>query len=132
MFTEVGQRVPLYCTGGGKAILSGFTPEQLETYLALVRLVKYTSTTLTTAEQLRSDLANAKTQGFAIDDEEREAGVCCVAAPIFDRYGRTVAALSISGPTTRMHRERAIALGPTVRHAADRCSAELGYSETSP
>jgi DNA-binding IclR family transcriptional regulator len=127
MFTEVGQRVPLYCTGGGKAILSGFTPEQLETYLALVRLVRYTPTTLTTAEQLRADLANAKTQGFAIDDEEREAGVCCVAAPIFDRYGRTVAALSISGPTTRMNRERAIVLGPAVRSAAERCSAELGY-----
>jgi IclR family transcriptional regulator, acetate operon repressor len=129
MFTEVGQRVPLYCTGGGKAILSGFTFEQLDNYLFHVRLVKYTPSTLVSAEQLMADLATARAQGFALDDEEREVGVCCVAAPIFDRNGRTVAALSISGPTTRMRRERAIELGPIVREAARACSAQLGYGK---
>jgi IclR family acetate operon transcriptional repressor len=125
-FTEVGQRVPLYCTGGGKAILAGFTPEQLEAYLARTALRAFTPKTLAAPDLLRAELEHARAQGFALDDEEREAGVCCVAAPVFDRFGRCVAALSISGPTTRLSRERAVALGPHVRQAADSCSLALG------
>lgn len=126
MFTEVGQRVPLYCTGGGKAILSGFSPEQLDAYLAGTTLQAFTPKTFAEPQRLRAELAEAAARGFALDDEERELGVCCVAAPIFDRFGRCVAALSISGPTTRLSRERAIELGPRVRAAADACSAGLG------
>lgn len=132
MFTEVGQRVPLYCTGGGKAILSGFSNDQLEAYLARMPLKAWTPSTISTAEGLRRELGLCRDQGFALDDEEREVGVCCVAAPIFDRIGRCVAALSISGPTTRMSRQRALALGPIVRQAADACSAQLGYRPSPP
>ncbi|MFV9506286.1 MAG: IclR family transcriptional regulator [Oscillochloridaceae bacterium umkhey_bin13] len=128
MFTEVGQRVPLYCTGGGKAILAGMSPDQLEAYLARTQLRAWTPQTLNTADALRQALQTAREQGFAFDDEEREIGVCCVAAPIFDRLGRCVAALSISGPTTRMNRERALALGPLVQRIANTCSAQLGFS----
>lgn len=127
MFTEVGQRAPLYCTGSGKAILSTFSPEQLDTYLEHTHLQGFTPRTVTNAERLREELEAARAQGFALDDEERELGVCCVAAPIFDRFGRCVAAISISGPTARLSLERARALGPLVRQAADECSARLGY-----
>ena len=127
MFTEVGQRVPLYCTGGGKAILSGFSDAQLEAYLATIRLEAFTQKTLGDPAALRAELMQARCQGFAIDDEEREAGVCCVAAPIFDHSGQCLAALSLSGPTTRMNRARAQELGPLVQTAAARCSAALGY-----
>ena len=127
MFTEVGQRVPLYCTGSGKAILSALSPDLLEAYLAHTTLQGFTPRTITSAEQLRAELEIARQQGFALDDEERELGVCCVAAPIFDRFGHCLAALSISGPTARMSIERARALGSLVRQAADACSAQLGY-----
>jgi IclR family acetate operon transcriptional repressor len=127
MFTEVGQRVPLYCTGGGKAILSGFPEEQLEAYLSRTNLRVFTPKTIAAPDRLRRELVAAHEQGFALDDEEREIGVCCIAAPIFDRFGRSVAALSISGPTTRMSRERALGLGPLVRQAADACSAQIGF-----
>lgn len=127
MFTEVGQRVPLYCTGGGKAILSGLSPDQFEAYLEHNSLRSFTPRTITSAEQLREELETARRQGFALDDEERELGVCCVAAPIFDRFGRCIAALSISGPAARITIERARALGPLVREAAAECSAQLGY-----
>lgn len=127
MFTEVGQRVPLYCTGGGKAILSGLPPEQIEAYLARTSLRAFTPKTLAAPELLCAELEQARARGFALDDEEREAGVCCVAAPVFDRFGRCVAALSISGPSTRLSPERAAELGPLVRRAADTCSLALGY-----
>jgi IclR family acetate operon transcriptional repressor len=127
MFTEVGQRVPLYCTGGGKAILSGLTPDELGAYLARTTLRAFTPKTLAAPDALRAELQQARAQGFALDDEERELGVCCVAAPIFDRLGRCVAALSISGPTSRLPLERAAELGPRVRQAADSCSLALGF-----
>lgn len=127
MFTEVGHRAPFYCSGTGKALLSGFTPQQLEAYLASARLTPWTPRTITSPEALRLEVARTRERGFALDDEEREEGVRCVAAPIFDRAGACVAALSISGPTTRLSRERANELGPRVRAAADECSAQLGY-----
>lgn len=128
MFTEVGQRVPLYCTGGGKAILSGLPPDQLDAYLSRVELRMWTAKTLVSPQLLLRELARSRERGFALDDEEREVGVCCVAAPIFDRFGRCIAALSISGPITRMSLERAISLGSLVRHIADTCSGQLGLT----
>jgi IclR family acetate operon transcriptional repressor len=126
MFTEVGQRVPLYCTGGGKAILSGLAPEQFERYLSQTELRAFTAKTLTSQEMLRAAVEEARTLGFALDDEEREVGVCCVAAPLFDRFERCIGALSISGPITRLDRARAAALGPTVRAASAECSQAMG------
>jgi IclR family acetate operon transcriptional repressor len=128
MFTEVGQRVPLYCTGGGKAILAGMPAEALEHYLARTALHGFTPQTLTTPDALRTAIMAARSQGFALDDEEREPNVCCVAAPIFDRSGTCLGAISISGPSTRLSRARAEALGPTIRAAADRCSRALGFN----
>lgn len=128
MFTEVGQRVPLYCTGAGKAILAGLPPDALERYLAITPLQRFTQQTLTSPESLRAAIGAARLQGFALDDEEREPNVCCVAAPIFDRHGACLGAVSISGPSSRLSRSRAEALGPQVRAAADRCSRALGYS----
>jgi IclR family acetate operon transcriptional repressor len=126
MFTEVGQRVPLYCTGGGKAILAGLSVEQFERYLTQTELRAFTPKTLTTSAALRTAVEAARAQGFALDDEEREVGVCCVAAPLFDRFRRCVGALSISGPITRLDRNRAATLGPTVRAAATECSQAMG------
>ncbi|NTW02073.1 MAG: IclR family transcriptional regulator [Oscillochloris sp.] len=128
LFTEVGQRVPLYCTGGGKAILAGMNGSELDTYLAEVALRIWTPKTIVSADVLRSELNLAVQRGFAIDDEEREMGVCCAAAPIFDRTGHCVAALSISGPSTRLSVARATELGPLVRAEADVCSTALGFS----
>ncbi len=128
MFTEVGQRVPLYCTGAGKAILAGLPPEVLERYLLITPLQRFTPQTLTTPDALRAAIMAARAQGFALDDEEREPNVCCVAAPIFDRTGACLGAVSISGPSSRLSRSRAEALGPVVRAAAERCSYALGYS----
>lgn len=127
MFTEIGRRAPLYCTGGGKAILSGYSEPQVERYLAGVQLEPWTPRTLTTADDLREDLQQSRERGLAIDDEEREIGVRCVAAPIFDRSGSCVAAISISGPTTRFTSDLADEAGGLVHDAAAALSHQLGY-----
>lgn len=131
MFTEIGQRAPLYCTGGGKAILSALPIAELEQYLAGGHFERWTNRTITDPERLRAELMTAREQGFALDDEEREEGVCCVAAPIFDRRGQVVGAISLSGPSTRLNRARAEELGPRVREAALACSRQLGFHATS-
>jgi IclR family acetate operon transcriptional repressor len=127
MFTEIGRRAPLYCTGAGKAILSGMTPESIDAYLWRVELEPWTPHTPSTTEALRADITEARIRGYALDNEERELGVRCVAAPIFDVTGRCLGAISISGPTTRVTPEVIDEIGPLVRHAAGICSAQLGH-----
>lgn len=127
MFTETGRHAPLYCTGAGKAILSTFAPQQLDAYLDHLSLAPTTPHTITSHDQLRDELARTQARGFAVDDEEFEEGVRCAAAPVFDRHGMGIAALSISGPTTRLSRPRIYEIGAQVRAAAQTCSQELGY-----
>jgi DNA-binding IclR family transcriptional regulator len=76
---------------------------------------------------LRVDIAEACERGYALDNEEREFGVRCVAAPIFDVTGRCLGAISISGPTTRVTPQVVNEIGPLARRAAMLCSAQLGY-----
>lgn len=126
MFTQVGQRAPLYCTGGGKAILAGLPLQQIDAYLSRVQLHLVTIHTLTAADLLRQDLELSRRRGFAVDHEEGEEGVSSVAAPVFDHSGACVGAISISGPTSRITLERVEELGRLTRRAADECSARLG------
>lgn len=127
MFTEIGRRAPLYCTGAGKAILSGLSPDFVDEYLARVVLEPWTAHTRTSVAALRADLATARDRGYALDNEERELGVRCVASPIFDVTGRCLGAISISGPTTRVTPTSIERIGPEVRCAAEVCSEQLGY-----
>lgn len=127
MFTEIGRRAPLYCTGGGKAILAGFSERELDHYLASVELVPWTAHTITSPERLRADLAEVRECGYVVDDEEREIGVRCVAAPIFDQRKACVAAISISGPASRFTPDLAARAGALVHEATSLFSSELGF-----
>ncbi len=129
MFTQIGARVPLHCTGVGKAMLA-FLPES-ETQLILERmpLDAYTINTVTNILKLEQELALTREHGFAVDDEERELGVRCIAAPIFGADGRVLAAVSISGPPGRLTFERIESISQTLRRTADRISSRLGYQQ---
>lgn len=127
MFTEVGHRAPLYCTGAGKAILSCLPPNELRDYLTGAKLHSRTSRTISTVHDLVRAVERIRGVGYSIDNEEFEVGVRCVAAPILDVDGRCAGAISISGPTQRMSLQHAQGLGPLVSHTAAKCSAQLGY-----
>jgi len=132
MFTEIGRRAPLYCTGAGKAILSGMPIEWVDEYLGHIRLEPWTIHTRATSDALRADIMEARERGYALDNEERELGVRCVAAPVFDVTGRCLGAISISGPTTRVSPQAVDEIGPLVRRAAVLCSRQLGFRVTEP
>jgi DNA-binding IclR family transcriptional regulator len=127
MFTRLGARVPLHCSGVGKAILS-FMPEARAWQLLGDRpLSTFTVNTITNTLKLRHELEATRQRGYAVDDEEREEGVRCVAAPIFNANGDVIAAISISGPAGRFPIARMEDLGVLVTNAAAQVSANLGY-----
>jgi DNA-binding IclR family transcriptional regulator len=125
--SAVGQRNPAYSTGVGKAILAFLAPAQLESYLAGTPLKAFTRKTLTTGRELKANLRQIAAQGYAVDDQEREDGVRCVAAPVRDHAGEVVAAISIAGPSIRVTKEKIAELASHVVRAADDISAALGY-----
>ncbi len=99
-FTSEGNRVPLHCTGIGKVFLACMKDEEVR-FLTRT-LPRYTDNTITTFGKLKKELLIVRREGVAVDDEEREIGVKCVASPIKDWNGHVVAAISVSGPSARL------------------------------
>ncbi len=108
----VGALAPLHCTALGKAFLA-FLPTA-----AAGALARYTASTIVDRERLAAELAAARAQGYASDDEEFSPGVRCVAAPVRNGGGRMVAAVGLSGPTARIDLDRLGDLGRLVRDRA--------------
>lgn len=125
IFAEVGRRVPLHSTAVGKVALSGLEPDRAHALLTGRERVARTPHTLTDAEDLRRELDVVREQGFALDDEEQELGVRCVAVPV--EVAGVRLALSVSGPTERMTAEVARAAVPTLQKIAlDLAGSGLG------
>lgn len=128
MFTVVGSVALAHTTGAGKAILAWLPEEELAALYggddaALDRL---TPRTLASRGELARDLERVRRRGFAIDSEEHEEGVSCVAAAIFDRDGRPCGAISVSGPSPRIAGATTADLGTLVQEHAGEVSAALG------
>lgn len=128
MFSRVGRRIPLYCTSIGKVLLAFSKIEEREMALKGVRLLAFTEKTLTTRAALDAELARIREQGFALDDEEHEMGIHCIGAPVFDHTGSVVATISVSWPGFRYKREEEHEKIDTIKAAAARISAILGYN----
>jgi IclR family KDG regulon transcriptional repressor len=127
MRAKVGYRAPMHCTALGKAILSGISPREVEEFVAQSGLPSVTPHSITDGAQFLQEVDQARAQGFALDNEENEIGVRCVAAPIFDHSDRPVAAVSISCPVHRFPPSDAPRYGQKVIEAATAISARLGH-----
>lgn len=127
MFTRIGARVYPHCSGAGKVLMSELTPEQLDALISANGLNRYTGNTIDNKEALEKELDTVRRQGYALDNQEREEGVKCIAAPIRDKSGRIIAALSISGPRDRFEEERLGALIEIVRTKTQQISSILGF-----
>lgn len=128
LVSQVGSRRPLYCTALGKAILA-FTPEEEQQYfLAGITFERLTPNTCRSLTQLRKDLAASRQRGYSMDNEEVYLGSRCISAPIFDSSGKVAAAISVSGPTMRVTREKVPAFAAAAKNAAGAISRSLGYS----
>ncbi|EWY37466.1 hypothetical protein N825_17805 [Skermanella stibiiresistens SB22] len=121
-----GTRVPLYCSGVGKALLAALPEGEATPLLEKLPLARITDRTLTGIEDLRRDLADSRARGFAIDDEEHSVGLRCVAAAVLDEHGGPLCALSVSGPAVRIPDGRLAELGALVVRAAEEITLAVG------
>jgi DNA-binding IclR family transcriptional regulator len=130
MFTRIGSSVPAFATGAGKAMLAFQPDTTVEELLAREPFQQLTPNTIATAARLREELERIRRRGYALDREEYEEGVVCVAAPIFGEGGEVQAAVSISGPAARMQRLDLADTGERLARATLETSRELGYKPT--
>lgn len=93
----VGSTEGIYSTALGKAYLANCTSEKQKEIIEQIEFVKYQKNTITSKESLLAELERTKKRGFAIDNEENEEGVICFGAPIFNKDGKVVASMSVSG-----------------------------------
>jgi IclR family transcriptional regulator, acetate operon repressor len=128
MFTQVGNRLPAHSTGSGKAMLAFLPVDAVEGILRRTGLAPRTPHTIVDPAEFRNELAKIRERGFAIDDEEQEEGVRCVAVPVRDGSGQVVASLSVSGPVTRLHDAHVQAVIPQLLDSGERLSARLGFA----
>lgn len=97
MFAELGNRMPLHCTGCGKVLLAHFPDSAVAAIIAETGLPPSTPSSIGSLEELREELARIRRRGYVVDNEEREEGLRCVAVPVRDAAGDVVAAISIAG-----------------------------------
>ncbi|WP_125132926.1 IclR family transcriptional regulator [Microbacterium sp. 10M-3C3] len=123
--TDVGDRAPLHATATGKAVLA-FLPEDRVRSLVSEPLTRYTSRTHGTLDDLTRDLSTVRQRGFAVDDEELNPDVRCIAAPVFDINGDIFGSIGVSGPTQRIGVNQVIAIADRVLEAATLATRALG------
>ena len=128
MASRVGLRNPAHSSAVGKVLLAHFSEEELNNFTKEKGLLKRTENTITDPGRLREHLSIVRAQGYAIDDEENEKGIRCVAAPIYNEVGKPVAAMSISGPAFRITKKVIQeSLKKEVMETALKISQRLGF-----
>jgi len=125
MVSQPGLHRPLNSTALGKAMLAFLPAEQREEILPTLTFTPLTPRTIPNLARLRRELTRTAQQGFAIDDQEADMGARCVAAPILDERGKIAGAISVSGPTTRISKEKVQIYALAVKKGARMISARL-------
>ena len=127
MNTWVGRRIDSHATGLGKALLAHLSAHRFDELFRSKPLARRTRKTICSKDALRRDMQKIQARGYAIDDEECGAGVRCVGSAIFDREGKPIAAIGVSGTTGQVPRHKLESLGNLARDHARRISRNLGF-----
>ncbi len=130
MVSHVGMVHPMYCSGVGKAIMATLPEEEVKQIWNESVIEKKTEKTITDYAKMREVLEEVQKNGYALDDEENEKGVRCIAACLHGYQKEVKYAFSISGPTSRMTREHVKELAVDVLKVQKELSGELGYYRT--
>ena len=123
--TNIGTQLPMYCTAVGKAILAYMDQEQASRILDQSQLVAKTVNTLTGKEMLMETLKETRRRGYAVDMEELEYGLVCVAAPVINSLKQPIAAVSCSGPIRRINSATLASYGEKVMQCAIKISERI-------
>jgi len=127
MRSDLGGRKPAFCTAEGQAILA-FGPPEIVERVAKAGLRARTPQTITDVTRLAKELQVVRQRGYAMDDEESEIGMRCIAAPIRNDAGEIVAAVGVAGPVSRLTKKTLASFAPHVIGTAAAISARLGHA----
>lgn len=127
LVSHVGMIHPMYCSGVGKAIMATLPEREVKQIWNESVIEKKTDKTVTDYDEMQKLLEEVRKNGYALDDEENEKGVRCIAACLHGYQNEVKYAFSISGPTSRMTRERVMELAVDVKKVQEELSRELGY-----
>jgi IclR family transcriptional regulator, acetate operon repressor len=126
MASRIGMRLPLHSTAIGKCVLAGLTDDELTAFVARTGLPARTPRTVTRAEDLRAELDVVRRRGYAVDDEENEDTIRCLAAPLHDAAGNVIGGVSVSTVTFLVERSQLLGWTALVRETATTVAARLG------
>lgn len=122
---RTGDRSPAHASAAGKVLLASLSREQLRQLYPGSRIQGGTDQAVTSRRELEAQLEAIRVAGFGLNLGESEPGLHAVSAPIRDGAGSARAALSISGPSVRLDRQRLEEFSGTLRDAADSLGALL-------
>lgn len=127
MFSRIGMRRPMYCTAVGKSILASMSDSEVRRVWDKSEIRRYTEHTIVDLNSLYHELDEVRRCGYALDNEENELGVRCIAVAVLDYTGQSRTAFSISAPIARMDDARIAELAKQALETRAALSAELGY-----
>lgn len=125
-FHRPGARGQLHASSLGKAMLASLSDEAVLQKLHRIGMQKFTEHTIVDPAALLADLGLSRKRGWTVDDEERAEGMRCIGAAVYNEYGETMGAISVSGPLVRMSDERLGELGPMVKRSAAEITEGIG------
>ncbi|MEJ6397343.1 HTH-type transcriptional regulator BhcR [Yoonia sp. 208BN28-4] len=130
-FFPPGTLSEMHASGIGKALLAQMDEDRFARWMDGRTLEDFTKFTLTSPDALTADLTRTRARGFAIDGEERNLGMRCIAAPIFDSHQEAVAGISVSGPVSRVGPDDVARFSEHVKDAAAELTHAIGGSTSA-
>jgi IclR family transcriptional regulator, KDG regulon repressor len=130
LYSRVGRKAPSHCTGVGKVLLAFLPQKEQAEFLKTVNLTPYTSHTIIELGAFEQELEKIRSSGYALDNQEHEEGIHCLACPIKNELGEVIAAVSVTTPVFRVSLEKMLTYLPALMQATMDISKEFGYVES--
>lgn len=127
LYSQIGRRIPVFCSALGKSLLSGLNDVELEEVISKCSFEKITTNTVGREELVRQ-VRETRNTGWSVDDEEHDEGIRCIAAPVFDYRRKVIAAVSIAGPVTVFPSENDPVTARIVKDISMEISMRMGYN----
>lgn len=129
MSSNIGKKVPIYCTAAGKLLLSQYSDDKIKELLKDIHFVKYTENTITSIDTLLNEIHEIRKNSYALDNEEYDNAVNCIAVPIFDRTNKIIAAISLSSVTLFNNLDDLLKYKNQFMYVAKSISKLMGYTD---
>jgi len=124
---DPGTRATLHASAPGKALVAFLPDSERKAFIAGIKLQRFNERTITNRKKLLQELARVRELGYALDMAEEHDGVHCVAAPVLDVRGYPVAALTTTGPSDRLTRDKLKSHGEMMKDCARQISSRIGF-----